>query len=292
LENLVKGFVAALADRPNRVVSAPVPTTIALQTNASATATASPSTAQSTATARASDAKNKSESGWDLIRKLVKLLRTKGNQYGYAVGVRYQEWCRWHGKRDTLKGLTRVVGVRPDAWATNAKHVLLSIRNGLDTFFEWLAVQKDQDSKEQSANGLERSVRNACRDPRTVRELWAIAVFSDGLFQPLMVAINEDDRKCMCDMRSVALWIRHCLVRWSCAQMVDALHFAWLMGHARVKRDTTNGRPALCSSVVRRRQIVGQPQLRITPYAVESTKAQQHRYNGVESIGNANPQHI
>ncbi len=84
--------------------------------------------------------------------------------------------------------------VRPDAWATNAKHVLLSIRNGMDSFFEWLAVQKDQDTgSEQSGNGLERSVRSACRDPRTVSELWCIAVFSDGVFQPMMMAINESD---------------------------------------------------------------------------------------------------
>lgn len=161
----------------------------------------------------------------------MKLLRTKGNQYGYAVGVRYQEWCRWHGKRDTLKGLTRVVGVRPDAWATNAKHVLLSIRNGMDTFFEWLAVQKDNDTgnAQTSGNALERSVRNACRDSRTVSELWCIAVFSDGVFQPMMIAINESDtRKSMMSMQCVARSIRHHLRRWSCSNAVDGLPFGWL----------------------------------------------------------------
>ena len=53
-----------------------------------------------------------------------------------------------------------MVGVRPDAWATNAKHVLWSIRNGLDTFCEWLGVQKDLNGKEQSANGLERCAQS------------------------------------------------------------------------------------------------------------------------------------
>ena len=225
LENVVKGFVDALTDR-----AAPPATTNRPPTNATA-ATASGSGSSATAIAT-TDAKSKSESGWDLIRKLVKLLRTKGNQYGYAVGVRYQEWCRWHGKRDTLKGLTRVVGVRPDAWATNAKHVLLSIRNGLDTFFEWLALQKDQNGKEQSANGLERSVRKACRDPRTVSDLWAIAVFSDGLFQPLMMAINDDTCKTMLHMRSVALAVRLQFMEWEHERGLDTLRFGLLLGDA------------------------------------------------------------
>jgi hypothetical protein len=228
LENVVKGFVDALtavAHETDAIVNTPP---------AAAAATAAAAAASSAALSPgAADAKpSKHESAWDLIRKLVKLLRTKGNQYGYAVGVRYQEWCRWNGKRDTLKGLTRVVGVRPDAWATNAKHVLLSIRNGMDTFFEWLAVQKDKDTgnAETSGNALERSVRNACRDPRTVSELWCIAVFSDGVFQPMMIAVNESDtRKSMMSMRSVARSIRHHLRRWSCGNAVDGLPFGWLM---------------------------------------------------------------
>jgi hypothetical protein len=109
--------------------------------------------------------------------------------------------------------------------------VLLSIRNGMDSFFEWLAVQKDQDSSEQSGNGLERSVRSACRDLRTVSELWCIAVFSDGVFQPMMIAINESDTtKSMMSMRSVGRSIRHHLRRWSCGNCIDYLRFGWLLG--------------------------------------------------------------
>jgi hypothetical protein len=213
LENVVEGFVNALTARATKADAAAAGATTTAATSISNTA----------------EPKIKRESGWDLIRKLVKLLLTKGNQYGYAVGVRYQEWCRWHGKRDALKGLTRVVGVRPDARARNAKPILQACQHGLDAFFDWLAVQKDQDNKEKKANGLERSVRNACCDPRTVSELWATAVFSDGLFQPMMMAINESDtHKSMMSLRSVAQCIRHHLRQWSEGRAMAGLLFGWM----------------------------------------------------------------
>ncbi len=199
----------------------------AARAGASATATAAATAAASSST-KADSADGKGDSGWELIRKLVKLLRTKGNQYGYAVGVRYQEWCRWHGKRDALKGLTRVVGVRPDAWARNAKPILLARQHGLDAFFDWLAVQKDQDNGEKKANRLESSVRNACRDERTVNELWAIAAFSDGLFQPMMMAINEDASKNMLQMCAVAFNLRYQVREWSQGRSLDCLQFGLL----------------------------------------------------------------
>ena len=76
LENVVKGFVDALTAVAREGVDAQ-PTA---------------ATAAASGAAPSSSPSGKHESGWDLIRQLVQLLRTKGNQYGYAVGVRYQEW--------------------------------------------------------------------------------------------------------------------------------------------------------------------------------------------------------
>jgi hypothetical protein len=143
-----------------------------------------------------------------------------------------------------------VVGVRPDAWATNAKPILLSIRNGMDTFFEWLAFEKNQGTGEQSGNALERCVRNACRDSRTVSELWSIAVFSDGVFQPMMIAINESDKsKSMISMRSVARTIGHHLRRWSCGNAIDALRIGWLMnGTGAASKVTLSKDATICAA--------------------------------------------
>jgi hypothetical protein len=73
-------------------------------------------------------------------------------------------------------------------------------------------------------------VRNTCRDPRTVSDLWAIAGFSDGLFQPLMMAINDNTSKSMMEMRGVAVCLRHHLLQWSRGRGIVALVNGWLLG--------------------------------------------------------------
>jgi len=69
---------------------------------------------------------------WKFIEPAVKLFRRAGNEYGHRIGSNHQKWCRLTGKRDTLKGLTRVRGVRPEALMKNAKPFLLTVANSIE----------------------------------------------------------------------------------------------------------------------------------------------------------------
>jgi hypothetical protein len=173
-------------------------------------------------------------SGWELIRETVKLFRTDGNEYERAVGHVYQSWCRWTGKRDRLKGLTRVVGVRPEAWAKMAKVLLLAAEQliGKDGFFEWYRRHKQTSGGEnnEKLNRLELSVKAGLACQHTRKHLWLIAVLSDGLFQPLMIAINEDPTKNMLSMRPVARLLNMLLRQWTENENIPALIHGWYVG--------------------------------------------------------------
>lgn len=158
-------------------------------------------------------------------------MRRQGNTYGHAIGEQHQTWCRWHGKRDSLKGLTRCVGVRPDAWMRNAKPLLHTAANRLSEFWEWRALQRDKhDGSEDSA--LIKKVKAGFTNPRIVAELWLIAILSDGYAQPLMYAINEDEpNKNMLWMAPVVSRTRSYLREWAFGVNIPSLLFGWLVGH-------------------------------------------------------------
>jgi hypothetical protein len=69
---------------------------------------------------------------WKCIETAVKLFRRGGNEYGHRIGSNHQKWCRLTGKRDTLKGMTRLRGVRLDALMKNAKPLLLTATNSIE----------------------------------------------------------------------------------------------------------------------------------------------------------------
>src|SRR3954471_1007292 len=131
------------------------------------------------------------------------------------------------GKRDRLKGLTPVVGVRPEAWAKMAKVLLHAAEQMLekDGFFEWYSRHKQSSGGENNErlNRLERSVKAGLACPHTRKQLWLIAVLSDGLFQPLMIAINEDPTKNMLSMSPVAERLHASLKQWAAGENLPAL---------------------------------------------------------------------
>jgi hypothetical protein len=166
---------------------------------------------------------------WTLIREFTKLFRLYCNAYGHTIGQRWQFWCRLTGRRDTLKGLRRLVGTRPDAGATNARRLLETMVNGLDQFWTWL--QQSKSSDESAENKLISSVKAALANLSVVGGLRLIAVLSDGLFQPLMYAINEHDQdKDMLSMAPIAMRLQQYLSDWSAGQSFLSLFAGWLVG--------------------------------------------------------------
>jgi hypothetical protein len=158
-------------------------------------------------------------------------LRRQGNTYGHAIGEQHQTWCRHQGKRDSLKGLTRCMGVRPDAWMRNAKPLLYTGNNDLSDFWEWRSLQRDtRDGSED--NALIKKVKTGFTNPRIVAELWLIAILSDGYAQPMMYAINEDEPdKNMLWMAPVVLRARMYLQDWVRGVNIPSLLFGWSVGH-------------------------------------------------------------
>jgi hypothetical protein len=187
---------------------------------------------------------------WTLIREFTKLFRLNGNTYGHTIGQRWQFWCRQTGRRDTMKGLRRLVGTRPDAGATNARRVLETMVNGLDQFWTWLQQSKSND--EAADNKLVSSVKAALADASVVAGAWLIAVLSDGLFQPLMYAINERDYdKDMLIMCPIVMRLLQYLSDWSAGQGFAALFSGWLVGAGigdQISEYTPHWHDALCSA--------------------------------------------
>jgi hypothetical protein len=195
-------------------------------------------------------ATNVLSAAWTLIREFTKLFRLNGSTYGHTIGQRWQFWCRLTGRRDTLKGLRRLVGTRPDAGATNARRVLETMANGLDLFWTWL--QQSKSSDEAADNKLVSSVKAGLADASIVAGAWLIAVLSDGLFQPLMYAINERDYdKDMLSMRPIAMRLLQYLSDWSAGRGFAALFSGWLVGAGlgdRISEYTSHWHDALCSA--------------------------------------------
>lgn len=187
---------------------------------------------------------------WTLIREFTKLFRLNGNTYGHTIGQRWQFWCRLNDRRDTMKGLRRLVGTRPDAGATNARRVLETMVNGLDQFWTWL--QQSKSSDEAADNKLVSSVKAGLADAAVVAGVWLIAVLSDGLFQPLMSAINERDYdKDMLSMCPIVVRLLQYLSDWSAGQGFAALFSGWLVGAGigdRISEYTPHWHDALCSA--------------------------------------------
>jgi hypothetical protein len=169
-------------------------------------------------------------SGWDFIDSAVKLFRRGGNAYGFAIGAKYQKWCRETKRDDASKGLTRNRGVRENAWAQNAKILLQMSLNDIAAFWEWLEQQKSRADGDD--NRLVKAVKAGFRDERMIAHLWLTAIVSDGYFQPLMYAINEnDDDKDMIAMRPVVTQIRRRLQSWAKGEDLHSLVFGWCVGH-------------------------------------------------------------
>jgi hypothetical protein len=195
-------------------------------------------------------ATNVLSAAWTLIREFTKLFRLNGNTYGHTIGQRWQFWCRLTGRRDTMKGLRRLVGTRPDAGATNARRVLETKANGLDQFWTWL--QQSKSSDEAADNKLVSSVKSGLSNASIVAGAWMIAVLSDGLFQPLMYAINERDYdKDMLSMRPIAMRLLQYLSDWSAGQGFAALFSGWLVGAGvgdQISEYTPHWHDAVCSA--------------------------------------------
>jgi hypothetical protein len=187
---------------------------------------------------------------WTLIREFTKLFRLNGNTYGHTIGQRWQFWCRLTGRRDTLKGLRRLVGTRPDAGATNARRMLETKANGLDQFWTWL--QQSKSSDEAADNKLVSSVKAGLANASVVAGAWLIAVLSDGLFQPLMYAINERDYdKDMLSMCPIVMRLLQYLSNWAAGQGFAALFSGWLVGAGigdQISEYTPHWHDALCSA--------------------------------------------
>jgi hypothetical protein len=170
------------------------------------------------------------------IDESVKLLRRKGNRFGHAIGALYQKWCRLFDKHDSLKGLTRLRGVRTDAATKNAKPLLMSKKNSLDEFWKWFDLQKSR--QEDTDNALVKKVKTGFNDERVIKQLWLISIVHEGYLCPMMYAINEkDSEKDMYSMRRVVWRTRSYLNEWSKGENLEPLLNGWLVGHLGVVSD-------------------------------------------------------
>ena len=130
-------------------------------------------------------------------------------------------------------------GVRPDARMKNAKPLLLTVANSIESYWTWRSTQRVSGGggggggdDETSENGLVTKVKSDLRNGRIVAELWLIAALSDGFIQPLMYAINEDDQhKSMLSMTAVLRRIRLSVSEWARGANLPSLLCGWLVGH-------------------------------------------------------------
>lgn len=147
-------------------------------------------------------------------------MRMTGRTYGFAIGAEVQLWAIRNKKQDPIKGLCRCVGVRDDAWATNARPLLLAIEGGIEQFF---------DSRGKSENRLISAVREQLQSPGVRAQLWLIATISEGLLQPLRFAINKNEgSKSMYSMIETFTLFESRISAWSDGKQIDELFSASL----------------------------------------------------------------